>query len=291
MIASKVLLALSASLLLTACLQGQEPSVEPARANSPMEALEAQRNAVLEAENLDDVLEYLPEYARSHVAELSKEERAAALAEWKDEVGSERAPRPVRERVGEGRGVVWMESDGGVRLTVMELENGCWTTTDDVFMQEAVPGARGGFTASGAVEHEVGEGVVQMTHLNGIPVMTVSDPLRKYLEERDVPIVQLALETCLGTGAHPLEPIEARNATVGSRYTHVPSDDSAELATGREESKAFKENVTGNLEVESVEGDRFDGTFRFRAETEEGETVAVEGWVEDATIACDEDVP
>lgn len=46
--------------------------------------------------------------------------------------------------------------------------------------------------------------------------------------------------------------------------------------------------MTGNLEVESIEGERFSGSFELRAETESEGAVSVEGWIEDARVQCDE---
>lgn len=243
---------------------------------SPKEALESQNESILGAESLDEVIEHVPEHARSQVEQMSQEEKAAALKEWQEGVASVRL---VRERVADGRGVVLLESEDGARLLSMTLEDGRWTLAGESYLATATPGARGGFTVSGAVEYELAEGVVSQTGLNGIPVLTVSDPLEEELHQRDVPTVQLALPQCLEAGSHSLEAREAGNVTVRSQFWH---------STDEEQKREFEEVVTGNLEVESIEGDRFSGSFELRAETESGEAVSVEGWIEDARVQCDE---
>lgn len=257
-------------------------AVLPARAQerSPMEALESQNEAILKAESLDEVVEYLPESARSRIEQMSEEEKAAGLEQWRQSTAGHRL---VRERIADGRAVVLMETDDGVRLLRMTLVDGRWTVDGETFLMAATAGATGEFSVTGAVDHELEEGVVNQTRINGVPVLTVSDPLEEGLLEEDVPTVQLALPLCIATGTYPLEPQESGNATVGSRYWHPIGDG---------ERIEFKEDVVGSLRVESVDGERFSGTFEIRGSAEStdgGEAVVVEGRIRDARIECDEE--
>lgn len=109
---------------------------------SPKEALEAQNQSILAAESLDEVIEHVPEHARSQVEQMSREEKAAALEEWQEGGASVRL---VRERVADGRGVVLLESEDAARLLSMTLEDGRWTLAGESYLATATPGARGGF--------------------------------------------------------------------------------------------------------------------------------------------------
>lgn len=243
---------------------------------SPMEAVEGQHRAILEADQLDDVVHLLPESWRAYVASMSDEEKTAGLADLKDDL---RNVRLIREWVDGNDGVVMVEAGGAAGLRHMVLEGETWSEAGRTQLMTGIAEARGGFSVAGAVDYELEEGIVSQTQIGGAPVLTVTDPLAR-VRGQNSPTVQLALPSCIEPGSHPLEPQEGENVTVRTSFRDPPGEQDADYGA----------SVIGRLEVDAAENGRFSGTFQFDAGSEGGGVATVEGWLENAQIHCDGDI-
>ena len=123
----------------------------PARGqDSPIAALETMNRTILEAESIDDILQFIPEEAHEFINQLPPEHQTAALEEEKARVGREKY---VAERVDGDRAVVVAEktygsSPKGVRFKRMSRVDGAWKITDeDEYLVEALVGASGSYSA------------------------------------------------------------------------------------------------------------------------------------------------
>lgn len=242
--------------------------------DSPMAALEAQSAAILEAETLDEVSQFLPEHVRNRIAAMTEEQKAAGLEEWKGDV---RIIRPIRELVDGDRGAILVEGERRVRVLLMTRTDDQWTVSGEDNLGTATPRGRGGFVASGAAERELEQAVVEQTWIEGAPVLTMSDQLEAALHGTEVSSVILVLPDCPEPGSYSLSARETEGA-VSSRYSHATSGGTVQ----------FGDDVTGTLQVDEAEGGRFSGTFELRAHSEEGDSVTITGWLEDALTDCEQ---
>lgn len=269
--ATRALLAGASLLLAPMAARAQEST-------SPMAALNAQMEAVSRADSLGQVIQYLPPKARARAAGMTPEQQAAGLAEWQGDVAEYHA---VRDEVAGDRGVVLVETDHGARVLGMSREDGRWRVEQESPLSTVTPGARGSFTATGAVEYDLAEAVVDQRTNDGVPVLVLGDALQALLTKKDVSRVRLALPECVEPGDYPLAPRPTEGgAEVGSRYWRAPHDDV--------EGTEYASDVSGALHVESVEDGRFSGTFEMRAADADGEVVTVTGRIENAEAPCDE---
>lgn len=263
-----------------------------AAVDSPLAALEAEREAVLAASSFDEVLEYVPAEHAERAAQMTAEQKATALTRWK--AGLENVRYEERRDGDRAAILVEDESRDSVSVNVMERQDGRWTMTGATQLVLGVPGARGSAVATGAGEASLESVPIQQTFINGVPVLTISNELADALaEDADGPSVMLALEECLAVGTYDLGVREAGNTRFGSSFTAAVVDG---------EATSFRQEPVGKLKVDRVDGDRFSGSFHlavkgdppsgtFRSPEERNEareTVSVTGTIDNARNPCEE---
>ncbi|MBW3565556.1 MAG: hypothetical protein KY459_12590 [Acidobacteria bacterium] len=180
------------------------PVVEADAGRSPSEILELERKAILAAKTLDEVIQYMPPGYQDKARELPDERKQAALEEWKVHV------KPlIYEKLVEGdRGAVLVENPvrDSVEIKVMKRDGERWVVVREIGHVTATASARGTFSTEEA-DVNVTSALVMQTHINGIPVLSLSNALRNALnEETEVPSVMIPLQSCHEAGVYELSP-------------------------------------------------------------------------------------
>lgn len=243
---------------------------------APGETVREEFAKIQAAQNLDDVLHLVPDEHREMVSEMTPEEKEAALLQWKGGVASMEV---VRDRVEGDRGAVLVRNRNDNRsLTVFEmrLEAGEWRKESDVLLFNVSPGAEGSFETSGPAPEKLRAGVIGQNWINGVPILTISDPLD--FSDWDL-TVQLPIPECPEQpGSHELKPVSAGNVTVGGSLFGT---------NGTGESVKYSADFGGALEITEVAGDLFSGSFTFGVAAEEGEEqIQVRGLIRNAFLPC-----
>lgn len=256
---------------------------------SPIEALRRQSEAVLAASTLDEAIDLLPAEQVAYVRQMSPEEQAAGLAEWKRDVSG---LRPFMERVFGERAVVALDDPSagattGMRVLTMSLGEGGWRVTGEETLLQAVPAASGTLEVAGDRTASVETGFVSLIGVNGAFLLEVAD-LAAALDESEndgtmarlqIPLAEEFRHRCFDPG-----PIRIATVTTEGEYG-VTLRGGLRLGAGESE-ELFDRDLEGTLEVITFEGKRFSGRFAVRMASADGSRVEVVGTVGRALMPC-----
>lgn len=256
---------------------------------TPIEALRRQSQAVLTASTLDEVIDLLPAEQVAHVRQMSPEQQAAGLAEWKRDVSG---LRPFLERVVDDRAVVALDDASaggttGMRVLIMSLGEAGWRVTGEETMLQAVPGASGTLEVAGDRSARVDAGYVSLVGVNGAFLLEVAD-LAAVLDEPEsggptarlqIPLPEELRERCLEPGPIPIAVV-----TTAGEYGVILRGGLSLSGSASEE--LFDRDLEGTLDVDMVDDERFSGRFEVRAGSGNGSKVEISGSLDRALMPC-----
>lgn len=268
------------------CFGAAPVSAQATATDSPMRALEFRNQKILAATTLGAIAHLFTDEQRAQLQTFSFEQKAEALARMQASL-IEGDRRPMYERIaGERAAVVLGEADPpttGIPVVLMERVDGAWVIVGEAWLNDGVPGSTSAYSVTGPVTDELDGGLVRASALNGVPVLIISDPVMELATDVDSSRVQIPfppefLDRCFDVGEVELDTVST-SGEYGStvRGGYLP-------ASGPEE--AFTHDFNGTLTVQSVDGDRFDGSFTMFAASEAAQAVEVSGTITNGLMPC-----
>lgn len=278
--------ALVLTLVSSLCFGAAPVSAQETATDSPMQALEYRNQEILAAKTLDEIPHLFTEEQRAQLETFSVDQKAEALARMQESL-RRGDRRPMYERIaGERAAVVLAEADPpttGIPVVLMERMDGAWVIAGETWLNDGVPGSESAYSVTGPVTGELDGGLVRASALNGVPVLLISDPVMELASGLDSSRVQIPfppefLDRCFDVGE-----VELDTVSIGGEYGSTVRGGYLP-ASGPEE--AFTHDFNGTLTVQSVDGDRFDGSFTMFAASEAGQAVEVSGTITNGLMPC-----